>query len=151
MKRFRFPLQPVAVLRAHRELRAREAFAAAIQAAARADADLATARARVAQFEKALSSGRQENFSALEEAQALTAYRAECAAEKEAERLAREAHAAVQQRRLDYIAAHRNVEVVKRLETKARAAHRAAVQHEEQAEFDDFAGRSFAAKARAHA
>ena len=26
MKRFRFPLRPVAVLRAHRELRAREAF-----------------------------------------------------------------------------------------------------------------------------
>ena len=32
MKRFRFPLRPVTVLRAHKELRAREAFAAAVHA-----------------------------------------------------------------------------------------------------------------------
>lgn len=147
MKRFRFPLQPVAVLRAHREMRAREAFATAIQAAARADAELASTRARVAQFEAAIAAGRRACFSPQGEAQALAAYRADCGIEAQADRTAREAHATVQQRRLDYIEAHRQVEVVAHLEGKARDAHRLAVNREEQAEFDDFSGRRFARKA----
>jgi flagellar FliJ protein len=148
MKRFRFPLKPVAILRAHREQRAKEVFAAAVQAAVKADMELMATRRRVAQFEAALAAGRKETFSALDEAQALAAYRAECAAEAQAEKLSREAHAASEQRRLEYIEAHRKVEIVKRLEDKARAEHRQAVGREEQADFDDFAGRQFAAKAR---
>lgn len=151
MKRFRFPLRPVAVLRVHQEQRAREAFAAAVQAVARAEANLATTRARVAQFEVALAAGRRETFSAREEAHALAAYRAECVTEAQAERSVRETQAAMQQRRQEYIEAHRRVEVVKRLEEKAREAHRLEANREEQAEFDDFAGRQFAAKARATA
>lgn len=148
MKRFRFPLRPVAILRAHREQRAQEAFGAAVQAAVKADMELMATRTRVAQFETTLSAGRHGTFSALDEAQALAAYRAECAAEALAERRSREAHAASEQRRQEYIEAHRKVEVVKRLEEKARTAHRHEVNREEQADFDDFAGRSFAAKAR---
>jgi flagellar FliJ protein len=148
MKRFRFPLRPVAVLRAHREQRAQEAFAAAVQAAVKADMELMATRTRVAQFEATLSAGRRETFSALDEAQALAAYRTECAAEALAERRSREAHATSEERRQEYIEAHRKVEVVKRLEDKARTAHRHEVSREEQADFDDFAGRQFAARAR---
>lgn len=151
MKKFRFPLQPVAVLRAHREQRAREAFAAAVRAAATAENRLAATRLRVAEFELALAAGRSGTFSARDQAQALAAYRAECAVEAEAEKLTREAQAASQQRRAEYIEAHRRVEIVKRLEDKARTEHRQAANREEQAEFDDFAGRRFAANARSRA
>lgn len=141
MKRFRFSLQPVAVLRAHRELKAREAFGAAVQAFVEAEDALAKVRARVATFEAALSAGRSGSFSAAYEANALVAYRQEREAELASERKVTAAQAAMQERRIEYLDAHRRLEVVKRLEEKARTAHRAAVGREEQAEFDEFASR----------
>lgn len=141
MKRFRFSLRPVAVLRAHRELRAREAFGAAVHAFVKAEEDLATTRARVARFEAELAAGRSGRFSAADEARALAVYRQECAAEAAAERAMIAARDAMNQRRAEYIDAHRKVEVVKRLEEKARNAHRLETAREEQAEFDDFASR----------
>lgn len=146
MKRFRFPLQPVAVLRAHREMRAREAFAAAVHAFVKSEEEFAATRARVAQFEAALSAGRQQQFSPAAEAQTLAAYRRECALEGEAERAMIAARAAMAQCRGEYLDAHRKVEVVKRLEQKARAAHRLDGMREEQADFDDLAGRRFSAR-----
>ena len=141
MKRFRFPLQPVSVLRAHREMRAREAFAAAVQAYLRADGELGAIRVRVAQFEAALEAGRRHRFSAAAEAQALAAYTRERSNESNAERAAAAALAAMEQRRDEYLVAHRDMEMVARLELKARAAHRLENSREEQAEFDDVAGR----------
>jgi flagellar FliJ protein len=141
MKRFRFPLRPVAVLRAHREMRAREAFATAVHKYVQAEESLAATRARVAHFEAALFAGRRLTFNPAEEAQQLTAYRRECAAEGEAERLMFAARAEMDRARADYLDAHRKVEVVKRLETKARAVHQHEANREAQAEFDDFATR----------
>lgn len=146
MKRFRFPLRPVAVLRAHRELRAREAFAASVHAYVKSEEELAATRARVAKFEAALFAGRRERFSAAVEAESLAGYRGECAAEVEAERAMIAAKAAMAQKRVDYLDAHRKLEVVKRLEQKAQLAHRLETQREEQAEFDDFSGRRFAVR-----
>lgn len=147
MKRFRFPLRPVAVLRAHREMRAREAFAASVNAYVRSEEDLGATRRRVAQFEAALFAGRRERFSAAEEAHNLAGYRRECAAEAEQERAMIAAREAMQQRRIEYLDAHRKLEVVRRLETKAKENHRLAANREEQAEFDDFAGRQAARRA----
>jgi flagellar protein FliJ len=140
MKRFRFPLHPVVVLRGHRELRAREAFAAAVQAFAKSEADLAEARQRVAQFEAAVFAARRERFSAAKEGTSLAAYRRECAAEAQSERAMTAARNLMQQRRREYIEAHRKLEVVERFEAKAKAAHRFATNREEQAEFDDLSG-----------
>lgn len=144
MKRFRFPLRPVAVLRAHRELRAREAFAAAVHAYVRAEEELKAVRVRVAQFEAALFSARRTTFNAATEAHQLNGYRRECAAEADAERAMVTARGAMDKARAAYLDAHRKVEVVKRLEAKARDTHRQEVQREEQADFDDFAGRAVA-------
>ena len=141
MKRFRFPLRPVAVLRAHREIRAREAFAASVHAYVRSEENLAATRTRVAQFEAALFAGRRGTFNPAAEAQSLAAYRRECAAEKEAERGTFAARAELDRCRAEYLDAHRQLEVVKRLEAKSRLTHRAAANREEQAEFDDFATR----------
>jgi flagellar FliJ protein len=147
MKRFRFPLRPVAVLRAHRELRAREAFAAAVHAYVKAEEELAGIRRRLVQFEAALFAGRRERFSAAEEAHTLAGYRRECAAATAAEKATVDAKSAMEQRRAEYLEAHRKLEVVKRLESKARLAHRVAEQREEQASFDDFAGRQASRRA----
>lgn len=141
MKRFRFPLRPVAVLRAHRETRAREAFASSVSAYVQAEEDLSRTRVRMHALENALFSGRQESFRAAEAALLLADYRRECAAEADTERRVFETRAEMQKKREEYLDAHRKLEVVHRLENKARSEHRRACDREEQAEFDDFAGR----------
>ena len=141
MKRFRFPLRPVAVLRAHRELRAREAFAASVHVYVLSEENLTATRARVARFEAALFAGRSGTFNPAAEAQQLAAYQRECNAEVEAERATFAARAEMDRCRADYLEAHRTHDVVKRLETKSRLAHRLETNREEQAEFDDFATR----------
>jgi len=144
MKRFRFSLRPVAVLRAHREQRAREAFAAAVHAYVQTEERLAGTRARVADLEQMLFAGRTGRFHAADAAALFRVYRAECQAELEAERAVIEARDAMQQRRRDYIEANRQLKVVNRLEEKARAAHQAANARLEQNELDEFAGFSLA-------
>jgi flagellar protein FliJ len=144
MKRFRFSLRPVAILRAHQELRAREAFAASVQAFVKSEQELAATRLRVRQLEAELTAERQGRFSGIDAAEALAAYRRECTAETEAEKAMNAAQQAMQERRMEYVEAHRRLEVVRRLEEKARALHRYETGREEQAEFDDFATRRFA-------
>lgn len=144
MKRFRFSLRPVAVLRAHHEMRAREAFAAAVQAFVKSEQELVAARQRLRKLEADMTAGRSVRFSAADEAHALAAYQRECAAEVEAEKAMNAAQQAMQQRRIEYVEAHRKLEVIRRLEEKAKTLHRYETGREEQAEFDDFAARRFA-------
>jgi flagellar protein FliJ len=144
MKRFRFSLRPVAILRAHQELRAREAFAASVQAYVKSEQELAATRLRVRQLEAELTAERKGRFSGIDAAEALAAYRRECTAETEAEKAMNAAQQAMQERRMEYVEAHRRLEVVRRLEEKARALYRYETGREEQAEFDDFATRRFA-------
>ncbi len=147
MKRFRFSLRPVAILRAHQEMHAREAFAASVQAYVKTEQELAATRARVRQLEADLTAGRNDVFSADYAARALAAYRRECTAESEAEQALASAQHAMHARRVEYVDAHRRLEVVRRLEQKARAAHQYEAGREEQAEFDDLAARRFAQRA----
>lgn len=143
MKRFRFPLRPVAILREHHEMRAREAFAAAVQAFVKSEQELAAAGARLRQLEAEVAANRSGRFSPSEQARSLIAYRRECTAESEAQQTMVAAEHAMQERRLEYVAAHRRLEVVRRLEAKARSAYRYETARAEQAEFDDFASRRF--------
>lgn len=142
MKRFHFNLRPVAVIRAHHELRARDALAAAARQLQEVSEKLARVRARKAEFETALLASRRERFDAAGEAPVLLAYRGVCAEEAEADKVVVAARQLMAERRTAYINAHRRMEIVRRLETKARAAHRVAVLHAEQVEFDEFAGRA---------
>lgn len=140
MKRFRFPLRPVAVLRAHREMRAREAFAASVHAYVQAEEQLASTRARVAELAATLFDGRSGTFLAAEAASLFRAYRAECEEEVQVERRVIEARDAMNHRREEYLQANRQLKVVQRLEEKARTHHRVEANRSEQAELDDFAG-----------
>lgn len=139
MKKFRFPLRPVGILRTHQELRAREIFAAAVHHYVQAEERLAQLRRRVAELEELLFRGRAERFLAADAATLLRVYRGECNAEIEAERAVIEARDAMQARRRDYLEANRRLKVVNRLEEKARAAYRAETQRAEQNEIDELA------------
>jgi flagellar export protein FliJ len=140
MKRFHFPLRPVKILRSHRELRAREIFAASVHTYVQTEQALALERQRVVQLEQLLSSSRKAGCQAGDAAALFQAYRAECAAEIAAERAVIEARSAMNQRREEYIEANRQLKVVNQLADKARFRHRAATLHSEQVEMDDLAG-----------
>jgi flagellar export protein FliJ len=146
MKRFRFNLQSVAVLRALRELRARENLAAAIRACAQTEITCAEARARRDLLEEMLRSGRAFTLRAAEHVAFLTALRRACDDEAAAERAVAEAHAVRGRRLVEYHDAARAVQVLVNLETRGRAAHRRAVEKEEQAALDE---KSSGAAARA--
>jgi flagellar FliJ protein len=141
MKRFRFPLRPVGVLRAHRELRAREQFAAAVHAYVLAEEELGRTRERMRTLEQMLFHGRSATYRAAEAALLLADYSHQCHAEVETERGVIRARDEMQKKRSEYIEAHRQLEIVHRLEDKTRIAYRKDCEREEQAEFDDRAGR----------
>lgn len=145
MKRFRFPLTPVKVVRTREKQRAGEQFAAAVRAHGEAVEALAAARLRVARLEEAMRADRGPGFRAAAAALGFAAYRREAAAEEAAGQRAQAARAEADSRRAAYLEARRRLEIVNRLESRARAAHRAAAQREEQAELDELAGRARAA------
>ena len=140
MKRFHFPLRPVAVLRAHKELRAREAFAASVHAYVKTEERLATTRARVADLEQLLFAGRSGRFAAADAAALFRVYRTECHAEMETEREVIAARDTMNLRRNEYIEANRQLKIIDRLEEKARIKNRAENARTEQNELDEFAG-----------
>lgn len=140
MKRFRFPLKPVAVLRAHKEMRAREAFGAAVHAFVQAEERLALTRARVAELAQVLFAGRSDRFLAADAAGLFRVYRSECQAEMDAEREVITARDLMAQRRAEYLEANRQLKVVHKLEDKARERHRVEELRVEQNNLDEFAG-----------
>ena len=143
MKKFRFSLRPVSVVRAHRESRAREIFATSVRLYVQAEEDLAGVRKRIAEFGSTIFASRRERFEASEHAICLAGYRRECAAEIPAEAAVIAARSEMEKRRTEYLDAHRKMEAMTKLESKGRAAHRLAANREEQAAFDDrrYAGR----------
>lgn len=140
MKKFRFPLQPVGVLRTHQELRAREVFAAAVHHYVKTEEKLAALRKRAAELADALFHGRSGRFVAADAAALLRVYRGACQAVIEVEREVIEASDAMQARRQDYIEANRRLKIVQRLEEKARTRHNLAVLRAGQDELDELAG-----------
>ena len=146
MKKFCFPLRPVAQLRAHYELRAREVFAGAVASFTESERTLARVSKEVSALEAIVVAGRQQHFSAAAEARNLGAYQEELGREAHATKAKTAAQAAMDQRRREYVEAHRRLEVMQSLEAKARAEYRLELNREEQAEFDDIASQRSARK-----
>ena len=140
MKRFHFPLRPVAVIRAHKEMRAREAFAVSVHAYVKTEERLAVTRARVADFERLLFAGRSGRFQAADAAALFRVYRMECHAELETEREVVAAKDTMNLRRNEYVEANRQLKIIHRLEEKARDKNRLENARMEQNELDEFAG-----------
>ncbi len=140
MKKFRFPLQPVGLLRSHQELRAREVFAAAVHRYVQTEEKLAALRKRTAELAEVLFHGRAGQFLAAEAAALLRVYRGECQAVMDAEREVIEAREDMNLRRTEYIEANRRLKIVTKLEEKAREKHRLATLRAGQEELDELAG-----------
>jgi flagellar FliJ protein len=140
MKRFRFTLRPVAIMRADSELRAREALAAALAAQGQTEERLGAARGRLADLEVVIRTSRRGIFRAAEGAAFGQAFRREWTAELEAQRQVALARAAVEKRREACIEANRNLQVITRLEEKARTVHQRELLRVEQGEIDEMAG-----------
>jgi flagellar protein FliJ len=140
MKRFHFSLRPAAVLRAHRELLAREALATALRALGEAQIRLSAARERSAELETVIAAGRRKQFQPAAEAVFYQAYLASRAAELEHEKLVAAAAAELQRRRNACIEANRELKVIERIELRAREAHRQDNLRSEQNEIDEIAG-----------
>ena len=140
MKRFRFSLRPVAVLRAHRQARAREAFAKAVHVYVEAEEKHAAVRARREELETVMHDGRRATFHPADEIAFWGAYRHVCEEEIADERAVIETRAAMETRREEYLEAHRAVKVVEKLEEKARAIYRRLTGRAELAELDELAG-----------
>ncbi len=140
MKKFRFTLQPVGLLRSHQEQRAREVFAAAVHRYVQGEEKLAALRKRAAELADVLFHGRAGQFLAAEAAALLRVYRGECQAVMDAEREVIEAREAMNQRRTEYIEANRRLKIVTKLEEKAREKHRLATLRAGQEELDELAG-----------
>jgi flagellar FliJ protein len=139
MKRFRFPLRPVAVLRAHAEQKARETFARSVHDYVAAEEAKQLATRRVAETGAELAAARAGTYGAAEAAMLLRTYRNECEEEMRRQRLLIEARDLMNRRRAEYLEANRRLRVVERLEEQARGRHRAASLAAEQAEADDLA------------
>ncbi len=140
MKRFHFPLRPVAVVRAHRELRAREALASALRALAEAEAGLAACRARSGALADLIAAGRGQKVQAAAAVAGQRAYLEARAAEAEAEKQAAAARTEMLRRRGASVEANRELKVIGRLEDLARGAHRTQTLRAEQNEIDEIAG-----------
>lgn len=147
MKRFRFPLRPVAVLRAHRQARAREAFAASVHRYVQAEEHLAGLRARRAELETVMHDGRRGSFRAADEVSFWGAYRRVCDDELKSELSVIEARADMDKHREEYMAAHRDVKVVEKLEHHARNRYRLETERAGQVELDEMASRRFFSRA----
>jgi flagellar FliJ protein len=140
MKKFRFPLHPVAILREHHRARTREAFAATVRSFMEAEAQLDRRRAERSDLEKLVQEGRRTTFRAADEISFWDAYRRLSEEEVKAEKIVLDARNAMEESRKIYLEAHRSVKVIENLEVKARTAHRLGVDREAQLESDELAG-----------
>ena len=140
MKKFRFPLRPVAILREHEQARTREAFAAAVHNFVEAESRLAAKRAERHDLEAVMHDGRRATFKAADEISFWDVYRRLCDEELKTEQAVRDARTAMESSRQKYLEAHKAVKVVEKLEQKARTKHRQAADHEAQVESDELAG-----------
>ncbi len=140
MKKFRFPLHPVGILRTHQELRAREEFATAVHVYVQAEDKLVRLRQHAAELAATRSSERTDRYLAAEAAASLRVYRQECQTIHTVEREVDEAQVKMQAKRQAYVEANRRLKIIQRLEEKARTNHYLAVQRASQEELDELAG-----------
>jgi len=139
MKRFRFRLEAVLGLRALAERSARERFGAAQRRLADALADLRAAEQRRLDLADALAGSRSGSFRPADQVGGLLALQEAERGERDAAKRHAEARLAGERAREEWLAARRRLQVVERLQDRARRAHREAADKAEQALLDELA------------
>jgi flagellar protein FliJ len=137
MKKFRFPLRSVETVRGMREMRAREAFTAALHAYAEAEAVLAQAREQRRRLEDVIVMSRGARLRPADQVAFQDAYREELAREARAAQASTTAKTRLEERREAWIVTRRDLRVIENLEAKARQTYRREVEYEEQKLLDD--------------
>lgn len=137
MKKFRFPLEPVATLRNLQEMRANEAFSGANRHVAACDAQLGEQQMRVAQFVEAMIVNRTAGLPGVMQASFMQAYRGELDREREAGEALEKARVEQEAARQRWIEAHLQVRLIDKLRQRAVERHQAELFHLEQRQLDD--------------
>lgn len=137
MKKFRFPLEPVATLRNLQEMRASEVFSGANRRVAACDETLNTQQLRVAQFVESLIVRRTTGLPGAMQASFMQAYREELAEEKAAGEALARARTELEAARQRWIEAHLQVRLVDKLRGKARERFQTELVRFEQRQLDD--------------
>lgn len=144
MKKFRFPLQPVATLRKMREADARESFAAAVHAYVASEETLARIAAHIVELEEIIAGERSARFRPADQAAFMQALAAEVARKTAAAATVAAAKVEMDTRRQAWVEARRDVRLLESLEGKARRAHAQEAEREQQALLDDRTNALFA-------
>ena len=144
MKPFRFPLESVKTMRGLDERLAREAFSAELRALEHAEAALRTARDRRRDIGDSIIASRAVAFTSGELASALAALDIAVQADSEARQARAAASTRLEQARERWTECRRQLELVGRLEHRARLEHRTAGEKAEQTALDELATASFA-------
>ncbi len=139
MKRFRFRLASVRSLRELAERRARENFGHAQQAVTEASANLQAAEQARLRLADSLAGTRATTFRPVEQIAGLGALRQAERAEAESARRLTVAQQNLAQARERWLAARRDLQVMQRLEERARLAHRTEADKAEQTLLDELA------------
>ncbi|HEX2101133.1 MAG TPA: flagellar export protein FliJ [Candidatus Synoicihabitans sp.] len=139
MKRFRFPLQSVATVRAWHERDAREAFGAAMRAYTQAESRVQEERKLAQQTESVLRAGRSKTFRPLEQAAFAAAYQTQLQVVRQVEQARVEAKTAVDRARDAWHAARSKLRAVEQLEHRARQQHRVEQERADQTAMDELA------------
>lgn len=137
MKKFRFTLHSVQTIRGLHEMRAREAFSAAVKVHMLASSALMEARECIRNLELTLMEERRHLFRPAEQLAYINEQRQLKEAEAEAVKSLSQASEHMDKCRDLWIVARRDVRVIEKLETKARVIHRQDCDREEQAAMDD--------------
>ncbi len=143
MKKFKFPLRPVKVLREHKQLKAQQLLAVAVAEVARSEASVAAAHARTVELEAMIAAGRSGPFRPDLQVSFLQSYTRERTAEATAGKSLDAARLEMAKRRQALMEAQKQVKVVAQLETKARADYRAETLRAEQTDIDERASAAF--------
>lgn len=139
MKRFRFRLEAVRTLREVAELGQREAFGAAQQRLAAAERTVQAAADARRELSERLAGSRTGMFRPAEQSSGLEALSRAMQREATAGKARQEAVEERDRARESWLEARRALQIMQKLEDKARSEHRAAAEKNEQTLLDELA------------
>jgi len=141
MKKFRFTLEPVGTMRDLQEMRARDAFATAIQQETACAAALARQQLCLAEFVTALIERRSTGLPGALQVTFMRAYVDEIGRERTAGAALAKAQQAREVARQRWIDAHLQVNLIQKLRGRAKERHATEVVRFDQRQMDDRAPR----------
>ncbi len=137
MKKFRFSLSSVMVVREAREALRKEVFVGALRGATDAETAVQKVIEEGAALAVALAASRAGTYSASLQVSGVVAEQRIARTEVEARSVLSKARQLLEQRRTEWLAARRDLRLLQRLKDRAKERYRTDLAREEQRELDD--------------